>query len=220
MRESRFEIAARDRRARGVLIEDVGEDVELEGLERDGMRLPEAPSLVEREIELAQEHRVRRAIDATRIRETATRVHCAGARRARGHRLTQTILRARPFRARCGHEKNVARTLFPGQKPRITVLRVYAVSRHGILVLFALSLLACGRKATREDCEMVVDKNIEAKLKADGVSDPAVVQKRKDELKPGLKEDIDKCVGRRVTDGMMKCVRAAETTEQIDKCLR
>lgn len=104
-------------------------------------------------------------------------------------------------------------------RPR-NVLRVYAVSRHGILLLFALSLLACGRKATREDCEMVVDKNIEAKLMADGVTDPVVVQKRKDELKPGLKEDIDKCVGRRVTDGMMNCVKASETAEQIDKCLR
>lgn len=105
------------------------------------------------------------------------------------------------------------------------MLRVYAVSRHGIglLVLFVASLgvlAGCGRKATREDCELVVDRNIEVKLKADGVTDPAVVQKRKDELRPTLKEDIDKCVGKRITDGMMKCVRGAETPEQIDKCLR
>lgn len=105
------------------------------------------------------------------------------------------------------------------------MLRVYAVSRHGIgslglLVVASVALGACGRKATREDCEMVVDRNIEAKLRADGVSDPALIQKRKDELKPTLKEDIDKCVGKRVTDGMMKCVKAAETPEQIDKCLR
>ena len=100
------------------------------------------------------------------------------------------------------------------------MLRVYAVSRHGIFFFFALSLLACGRKATREDCEMVVDKNIEAKLKADGTTDPATIQKRKDELKPTMKDDIDKCVGKRVTDGMMSCVKTAETAEQIDKCLR
>jgi hypothetical protein len=102
------------------------------------------------------------------------------------------------------------------------VLRVYAVSRHDIGLLFvaSLALVACGRKATREDCEMVVDRNIEAKLKSDGVTDPAVIQKRKDELKPTLKDDIDRCVGKRVTDGMMKCVKTAETAEQIDKCLR
>jgi hypothetical protein len=105
------------------------------------------------------------------------------------------------------------------------VLRVYAVSRHGIGLLGLLivafpALVGCGRKATREDCEMVVDRNIEVKLKSDGTTDPAVIQKRKDELKPTLKEDIDKCVGKRVTDGMMKCVKTAETPEQIDKCLR
>ena len=105
------------------------------------------------------------------------------------------------------------------------MLRVYAVSRHGIgllglLMVTSFALVACGRKATREDCEMVVDRNIEVKLKSDGVTDPAIIQKRKDELKPNLKEDIDKCVGKRVTDGRMKCVKTAETPEQIDKCLR
>lgn len=90
------------------------------------------------------------------------------------------------------------------------------------IVAIALVFVAvgCGRKATREDCELVVDRNIEVKLRADGVTDPETIEKRKDELRASLKEDIDKCVGKRVTDGMMSCVRAAETAEQIDKCLR
>lgn len=83
-----------------------------------------------------------------------------------------------------------------------------------------LCLAGCGRKATRADCELVVDKNVEVKLKADGVTDPATVQKRKDELRASLKDDIDKCVGKRVTDSMLACVQGAETAEQIDKCLR
>ncbi len=84
----------------------------------------------------------------------------------------------------------------------------------------AAGLLGCGRKATRADCELVVDKNVEVRLKADGVTDPPVVQKRKDELRASLKDDIDKCVGKRVTDSMLTCVKGAETAEQIDKCLR
>ncbi len=55
---------------------------------------------------------------------------------------------------------------------------------------------------------------------ADGVTDPATIAKRKDELRSSLKEDIDKCVGKRITDGMMECVKKATTPEQIDKCLR
>jgi hypothetical protein len=91
---------------------------------------------------------------------------------------------------------------------------------HLVALAFALLLLGCGRKATRADCELVVDKNVEVKLKVDGTTDPAIVAKRKEELRASLKDDIDRCVGKRVTDGMLKCVGGAETPEQIDKCLR
>jgi len=87
-------------------------------------------------------------------------------------------------------------------------------------VVCVLVLAGCGRKATREDCEVVVDRNVELQLKALGVVDPAVVAKRREEMRASMKEDIDKCVGKRVTDGMMGCVKAAETAEKIDKCLR
>lgn len=107
-----------------------------------------------------------------------------------------------------------------------TVLRVRSVThrrRHPslfFLLAFALACSACGRKATRADCEAVVDKNVEVKLKAEGITDPAIVQKRKEELRASLRDDIDKCVGKRITDGMMACVKGAETAEQIDKCLK
>ena len=89
------------------------------------------------------------------------------------------------------------------------------------LVLFlAPMLVGCGRKATREDCEVVVDKNVELQLKALGVTDPAIVTKRRDEMRAAMHDDIDKCIGKRVTDGMMTCVKNAETADKIDKCLR
>ena len=90
----------------------------------------------------------------------------------------------------------------------------------GFSGLLAMGGIGCGRKATRVDCELVVDKNVEVKLRADGMTDPPLVQKRKDELRASLRDDIDKCVGKRVTDGMLACVKRAETAEQIDKCLR
>lgn len=92
---------------------------------------------------------------------------------------------------------------------------------RSLLVACLLACVAgCGRKATRADCEAVVDRNVEVKLKAEGINDQAVVEKRKEELRTSLREDIDKCVGKRVTDGMLACVKGAETAEQIDKCLR
>jgi hypothetical protein len=62
VRERGFEVAFRERGARGVLIQDVGEDIELEGLLRDVVRLAEAPVLEERKVELPEQHRVRGAI--------------------------------------------------------------------------------------------------------------------------------------------------------------
>ena len=97
------------------------------------------------------------------------------------------------------------------------------VSRIACALLFTLSgslLLGCGRKATREDCEIVVDRNVELQLKALGVIDPIVVGKRRDEMRASMKDDIDKCVGKRVTDSMMACVKTAETADRVDKCLR
>ena len=87
-------------------------------------------------------------------------------------------------------------------------------------LLASVALVACGRKATRDDCEVVVDRNVELQLKALGVTDPSTVAKRREEMRASMKEDIDKCVGKRVTDGNMACVKNAETAEKIDKCLR
>lgn len=88
------------------------------------------------------------------------------------------------------------------------------------ILLVPLAVAGCGRKATRADCETIVDRNVEVRLKADGETDPARIAKRKEELRVQLAEDIDRCVGKRVTDGMMSCVKTAEKPEQIDKCLR
>lgn len=89
-----------------------------------------------------------------------------------------------------------------------------------VLVILLLGVVGCGRKATRADCEAIVDRNVEVQLKAQGVADPATVGKRKEELRAAMRDDIDKCVGKRVTDRMMACVNQAETADQIDKCLR
>jgi hypothetical protein len=88
------------------------------------------------------------------------------------------------------------------------------------VVLAVVALAACGRKATRADCETIVDRNVEVQLKSQGTVDPATIAKRRDEIRAEMKDRIDQCVGKRLTDGMMACVKKAETADQIDKCLR
>lgn len=84
----------------------------------------------------------------------------------------------------------------------------------------ACALGGCGRKATRADCELFVDRNVEVQLKNQGTLDPKLIEEKKKAEREFFKAKIDECVGKRVTDGMIACVKAAESTEQIDKCLK
>lgn len=94
-----------------------------------------------------------------------------------------------------------------------------AVLAGGLVALVGLTA-GCGRKATREDCEAVVDRNVELQLKALGVTDAAIVAKKRADMRASMEKDIQECVGKRVTDSMMTCVKNAQSAEQIDKCLR
>lgn len=100
------------------------------------------------------------------------------------------------------------------------MLRVVTLMRRALMAVSFLVLAGCGRKATRADCEHFLDKNIEVKLKSEGVTDGPSIQKRQTELRAQLQDDVDRCVGRRITDGMLTCVDGAQVDKDIDKCLR
>jgi hypothetical protein len=78
----------------------------------------------------------------------------------------------------------------------------------------------CGRKATPEDCALIVDRYVEIELKTLKITDPVVVEKRKTEMRTDLRDDLKSCPGKRITDSMLTCVRQAETNDQLDKCTR
>lgn len=79
---------------------------------------------------------------------------------------------------------------------------------------------ACGRKATVADCQLIVDQNVAVQMRAMNVGDPAVIAKKQAELKSELKGELKECVGRRVSDAMMNCVKATQTVDEIASCLR
>jgi hypothetical protein len=79
-------------------------------------------------------------------------------------------------------------------------------------------LLGCGRKATQADCDLIVDRYVEVQLHAMNVTDPATIEKRKVEMRDAMKSEFKDCIGKRVTDGMLTCVKNANTNDEIDKC--
>lgn len=80
---------------------------------------------------------------------------------------------------------------------------------------------ACGRRATRADCQLIVDRSVEVQLSEKGQTDPAAIAKRKGEVRADLDENISTCEReRRVTDKMMACVQSASTTSDLAACLQ
>lgn len=100
-------------------------------------------------------------------------------------------------------------------RPRSTALSAIAVA-----ALLADTMTGCGRHATEGDCQLVVDKSVELELRATNQTSADAIQKREEQVRGELQDEIKSCEGRRVTDRTMACVQAATTTEELDACLR
>lgn len=82
------------------------------------------------------------------------------------------------------------------------------------LSLLILCAVGCGRPATREECDEIVGRIAELELRARGLTgnNADEVKATKDALE---KTTLRDCVGRRISDKAMSCVRSAKTTQQI-----
>lgn len=89
-----------------------------------------------------------------------------------------------------------------------------------LLPLAAVVLgVGCGHEATREECEIILAKNAEFELRAQGITDPAVIERRVDETKAAKPELLETCIGKRITEDAMRCVRDAPDAEAFEACL-
>jgi hypothetical protein len=92
--------------------------------------------------------------------------------------------------------------------------------RHQILILLPV-LAACGHPATPKECEEIVERVAHLELKQANVSPEAFAQEIKLAKESFRKDMTKRCIGRRVTDAAMNCVRQATRPEQIEEeCFR
>jgi hypothetical protein len=96
----------------------------------------------------------------------------------------------------------------------------------GWLSLSCTSLVlavGCGHPASDKECQEIVERIATLELqKAGGPSDPKAVGEQIDETKKALATNTMKdCVGKRITERAMQCVRAAKTSSEIvDDCFK
>jgi hypothetical protein len=79
-------------------------------------------------------------------------------------------------------------------------------------------LSGCGHPASVKECEEIVETIVRLELKANDAGAPVAEEVRA--TKQSMHGDIMKrCVGRRITESAMACVRTAATSQEIEeKC--
>ncbi len=83
--------------------------------------------------------------------------------------------------------------------------------------------VGCGHPASDKECQEIVERIATLELeKSRGTNDPKAVGAQVDETKKALASNTLKdCVGKRITERAMQCVRSAQTSQQIiDDCFR
>ena len=90
-------------------------------------------------------------------------------------------------------------------------------------LLLGLAVLGCGHPATEKECQEIAEKVAELELAASPAGqDPDTRKEQLDRTRSWVKEtQLPSCVGRRITDSAMRCVRSAKNAKEItDSCFR
>lgn len=103
--------------------------------------------------------------------------------------------------------------------------RMYAFRLRALpfACLVAGLAVACGHPASEKECQEIADRVTQLELSASPAGrDPEAAQEQLERTRNWVKESqLKECVGRRITDAAMKCVRAAKKAEEItDTCFR
>ena len=84
----------------------------------------------------------------------------------------------------------------------------------------ALLAVACGHPATTQECQEIFERSALIELRKQQVTEPEVVRQRTEEARATTGDELLKqCLGRRITDRAMRCVRRANTSEELEACL-
>ena len=86
----------------------------------------------------------------------------------------------------------------------------------------AAALAGCGHPATEAECDEIFNKVVELELAGQNVNDPGVISKRSAEAREARGAALrQRCLGRRLTNDAMACVRSAKSYAQIEnECFR
>ena len=86
----------------------------------------------------------------------------------------------------------------------------------GVILVSTWLLAGCGRPATLEECNEIVSRITQLELQARGSAGQST-DLVKETVEAMKKTTLKDCVGRRIDNQAMNCVRKAQNTQQIVK---
>ena len=86
----------------------------------------------------------------------------------------------------------------------------------------ALLLAACtGERATPPACRAILDRIVELELSERGFRDPVLLQRKQEELRVLLGDELRRCEGRRLPPDALVCIQTATNNEDLShRCLQ
>lgn len=89
-----------------------------------------------------------------------------------------------------------------------------------LVAVVLLSVSGCGHPASVAECEEIVTRIARLELEKQYPENSKAVERETESTKKALEKTTMKdCVGKRITDSAMKCVKNAKTSKEIvDKC--
>lgn len=107
-------------------------------------------------------------------------------------------------------------TAIPQARPRFAPVSLVSLASLAL----GIAVAGCGHPASREECDEIFNKSAELELRLQNVTDPKLVSERTAAVKAARGDElIRQCVGKRITEDALSCVRKANSTDEMDQCL-
>jgi hypothetical protein len=94
--------------------------------------------------------------------------------------------------------------------------------RAAWIALAVVATAGCGNgRATPRACLEIFDRIVELELREQGFRDPALLARKREQLRLAFAPDLERCNRRPLPSHALRCVRKAASTEEISHgCLR
>jgi hypothetical protein len=94
-------------------------------------------------------------------------------------------------------------------------MKISALAKFVTVLVLSSCVGACGRPATEQECREILRRTAELEMQG-RLGSKQLIETEIAAIEGSMKEQMmKKCVGKRITEGAMACVRSAKTADEL-----